>query len=82
MSKEKAAFYWGISVAKVEIVTLINKKFAHMALHSEEDTMRVLETVNEVLGEITGIGDLTDTGLDISATGFPTGRKYRMGKDE
>jgi hypothetical protein len=82
MSKELSAFRWGIAVTKVEIVKAINENFGGMALSSEQDTLRVLEVVNELLGDITEIGDLTGTGLDIQATGFPTGKKYRMNEDE
>ena len=75
-TKEERILEWARQQAEVEMVAALIKTFRGLVLTNEDDTLTVMKAVDELLGRLTGIGDLTGTGLGLSATGYPSGRKY------
>jgi hypothetical protein len=67
MTKEEKIYLWGVAVTKVETIKAINKAFGGIVLTDKDDAKAVITAVNELIGQITEIGDLSDTGLGIPA---------------
>mgnify|MGYP007071622342 CR=1 FL=1 len=64
-SKEERIYEWALQVSAVEMVKELNKTFGGLALSNESDTQQVIAAVNSLIGRLTKIGDLADTGLGI-----------------
>ncbi len=64
-SKELRIYEWALKVSAVEMVKELNKTFGGMMLTNKEDTDTVVSAVNGLIGRLTKIGDLADTGLGI-----------------
>jgi hypothetical protein len=82
MSREEKIYKWAQTVMQVEFVHLINKTFQGVILYDEKSTKAMIQAVNELLGEVTQIGDLSGTGLGIPGYGFPSGTKYEQREEE
>ena len=64
-SKEERIYDWAIQVSAVEMVKELSKSFKGLVLSNERDTQAVIAIVNALIGRLTQIGDLADTGLGI-----------------
>jgi hypothetical protein len=64
-TKEERIYDWALQVSAVEMVKELNKSFRGLVLSNERDTQAVIAIVNGLIGRLTHIGDLADTGLGI-----------------
>ena len=64
-TKEVLIYEWALKVTAVEMVKELNKTFGKLAFSNESDAQQVIAAVNGLIGRLTKIGDLADTGLGI-----------------
>lgn len=79
-TKEENIYHYAQQVMQVQFVKLIHKAFRGLALPNDEFGKDVADSVDWLLGEVTGIGDLTGTGLGIQRIGYPSGKN--LGDEE
>lgn len=64
-SKEVRIYEWALQVGAVEMVKELNTTFGKLSFANESDAQQVIAAVNGLIGRLTKIGDLADTGLGI-----------------
>jgi len=64
-TKEELIYEWALKVSAVEMVKELNKTFGQLSFANEKDAEQVMTAVNGLIGRLTKIGDLADTGLGI-----------------
>lgn len=64
-TKEERIYEWALKVSAVEMVKELNKTFGQLSFANEKDAEQVMTAVNGLIGRLTKIGDLADTGLGI-----------------
>jgi hypothetical protein len=74
-TKEEKIYDYAQRVMQVKFVELIHESFAGLSLPNNDFGKDVANAVDKLLGEVTQIGDLKGTGLGMTRTGFPSGRK-------
>jgi hypothetical protein len=74
-TREERIYEYAQIVMQVKFVELINKNFRGLALPNNEFGKEIADAIDKLLGEVTKIGDLKGTGLGMTRTGFPSGRK-------
>jgi len=75
MTREEKIYDYAQTKMQVEFVSLIHKAFVGMYLPNDEVGKNVADQIDWLLGEVTGIGDLTGTGLGMPRIGYPSGEK-------
>lgn len=55
---------------RVEFVSLINKTFKGLTLPKDQTGIWVADAIDQLIGEVSGIGDLTGTGLGMRRIGL------------
>lgn len=55
---------------RVEFVKLINNTFAGLPLPKDQTGIWVADAIDSLIGEVSGIGDLTGTGLGMQRKGL------------
>lgn len=79
-TKEEKIYDYAQQVMQLEFVKLIHKAFRGLALPNDDFGKDVADSVDWLLGEVTGIGDLEGTGLGIQRIGYPSGKN--LGDEE
>lgn len=69
-TKEEKIYDWAQQVMQVKFVELINKTFVGLPLPKDETGIMVADAIDELIGQVTQIGDLTGTGLGMQRKGL------------
>jgi hypothetical protein len=76
-TREEKIYEYAQIKMQVEFVSLIQKAFAGVYLPNDEMGKNMADQIDWLLGEVTGIGDLTGTGLGMPRIGHPSGEKIQ-----
>jgi hypothetical protein len=74
-TKEVLIYEWALKVTAVEMFKELNETFGKLAFSNESDAQQVIAAVNGLIGRLTKIGDLADTGLGITYWDLRDGSK-------
>lgn len=69
-TKEQKILEWTEYKMRVKFIMLINETFKEMPLPKDQTGIWVAEALDRLIGEVTGIGDLTGTGLGMQRRGL------------
>ena len=76
-TKEERIYEWALQVSAVEMVKELNKTFGGLMLRDEYDVYVVTQAVDDLVGRLTKIGDLSGTNLGIPYWTQTGERKFR-----